>query len=387
MFKLSLPIQLLITLGFVIIFGTFLPTEIIQLCYSISLTFKECLGFLLPFIVFSFVGAGVLSFKKNAPFVIGILLTTVLISNATISLFAYTICKTILPVITHKVIIENLSTDVMIEPLWTMSLPRIIQSEHAMLFAIIIGCLLSFFSLPAAEQAIQRFKKSIEWIVNNLFIPILPLYVLGFLLEIQHKGVFLQLFQSYGKTFTLMFGLHVIAIFLIYFLASSFNLTKSITYIKNSIPSYLTAFGTMSSTAAIPVTTKSAEKNTNNPALASVATPILANVHLLGDAISTPILALTTLYLFTGTIPTLHAFLTFVVYFCLTMLAVSGVPGGGIIVMIPILKSIFGFNDAMVSIIATLYLLQDAFGTAANVMGDGALMIIINKILKQIGIK
>jgi len=359
----------------------------IEFFYSISLTFKECLGFLLPFIVFSFVGAGVLSFKKNAPAVIGILVSCVLLSNATISLFSYFVSTSILSSLTNKVVIEHLTNDISVIPLWIFTLPRIIKSEHAMLCAVGIGLLLTFINAPSIEQSILRFKQSIEWIVNNLFIPILPIYVLGFLLEIYHKGVFLQLFQSYGKTFTLIFGMHIVVIFLIYFLASQFHLQKAIQYIKNSIPSYLTAFGTMSSTAAIPVTIKCADKNTGNRPLANIATPILANVHLLGDSISTPVLALTTLFLFTGNIPSLTAFCTFIVYFCLTMLAVSGVPGGGIIVMIPILKSIFGFNDAMVSIITTLYLLQDAFGTAANVMGDGALMIIINKILKKCGIK
>ena len=385
--KVSLPIQLLLVLALVILFGTSLPLEAIQLFYSISLTFKECLGFLLPFIVFAFVSAGVLSFKKNAPIVLAILLTFVLVSNASVSLISYFICSSLLKSITNNVVIDHLTNNVQINPLWTIELPRLIKSEQAMLCAIAIGFFLSLFSYNKAERAIVRFKQTIEFIVNKLFIPILPLYVFGFLLEIQHKGVFLQLFESYGKTFSLIFTLHFIIIFMIYFLASNFYLPKALQYIKTAIPSYLTAFGTMSSTAAIPVTIASAEQNTNNKPLAQVATPVLANVHLLGDAISTPILALTTLYLFLGVIPSFVTFCTFVVYFCLTMLAVSGVPGGGIIVMIPILKSIFGFHDDMVSIITTLYLLQDAFGTAANVMGDGALMIIINKVLKRCGIK
>lgn len=385
--KISLPIQLLMVLGFVVCLGSWLPVEWVQFFFSISLTFKECLGFLLPLIVFSFVASGVLSFKKNAPVVIAILLGCVLTSNALVSFFSYFVCSTLLTNITNNVVIQHLTTDITVCPLWTFTLPRLIKSEHAMLCAITIGTALSFMPIPTIESTILSMKQWIEWIVNKLFIPILPIYILGFLLEIQHKGVFLQLFESYGKTFALIFALHLLIIFMIYLLASCFDIQKSLSYIKTAVPSYLTAFGTMSSTAAIPVTVKCAQKNTSNKPLAQVATPILANVHLLGDAISTPILALTTLYLFMGVIPSLAVFATFVFYFCLTMLAVSGVPGGGIIVMIPILKSIFGFNDAMISIITTLYLLQDAFGTAANVMGDGALMIIINKILKRCGIK
>lgn len=388
MLKVSLPAQLLIILGSVIFFGNMLTTSTIQLFYSISLTFKECLSFLLPFMVFAFISSGILAFKKRAPIVIGVLLTCILLSNSLVALFAYLVSTSLLCSITNGVVIDQLlTTQAPIDPLWLFSLPKIISSEKAMLSAVIVGMILSYINIPLAEQAIARFKKNIEWLLNSFFIPILPIYILGFLLEIHHKGVFLQLFQSYGKTFALIFVLHMITIFIIYFIASGFKIQKTLTYINNAIPSYLTAFGTMSSTATIPVTIQCAQKNINNGPLTQVATPILANVHLLGDAISTPILAIVTLYLFTGMIPSALTFCTFIMYFCLTMLAVSGVPGGGIIVMIPILTSILGFSDAMISIITTLYLLQDAIGTAANVMGDGALIIIVDKVLKKLGIQ
>lgn len=387
MFKFSLPIQLLCVLAFVIAFGCKLDPCTINFFYSLSLTFKECLGFLLPFIVFSFICSGILSFKRNAPAVIGILLSCVLLSNATISLIAYFTSTSIMKGITNGVIVQHLSTGNTMTPLWQFCLPRFITSEIAMLCALTVGILLSYFNNRAIENSIHKMKQTIEWIMNTIFIPVLPLYVLGFLLEIYYKGAFNQLFKSYGKTFALIFALHLIVIFLIYFVASFFKPQQALKYINNALPSYLTAFGTMSSTAAIPVTSNCAEINTGNKPLAQVATPILANVHLLGDSISTPVLALTTLFLFQGVIPSIAVFMKFTLYFCLTMLAVSGVPGGGIIVMIPILKSTFGFSDVMISIIATLYLLQDAFGTAANVMGDGALMIIVNKLLNKLGIR
>jgi Na+/H+-dicarboxylate symporter len=272
----------------------------------------------------------------------------------------------------------------LIHPFYEFSFPQLIRSEQAMLAAIAIGIGLSFIEFPQAKKAILSFKKIIETIVTQLFIPILPLYILGFLLSIKHQGIFGQLFHSYGKTFTLIICLQIFILFSIYFVASGFALKKALFYIKNALPSYVTAFGTMSSTATIPLTVKCAEKNGVAKPLASMATPILANVHLLGDAITTPILALVTLFLFTGTVPPITVYATFVGYFCVTMLAVSGIPGGGIIVMIPVLTTLLGFNDEMISIITTLYLLQDGLGTAGNVMGDGALMIIVNKVLKRL---
>jgi len=198
-----------------------------------------------------------------------------------------------------------------------------------------------------------------------------------------HEGNILNLFGSYGKAFILVLLIQACYLFIIYFIGSGFDLKKCLKAIKVAIPSYLTAFSSMSSTATIPVTIKSATKNTGDDKLPHMAVPILANVHLAGDSVTVPIFALVTISIFMGASPDFFTFLNFVFYFCLTMLAVSGVPGGGIIVMIPILKSILGFNPAMISIITALYLLQDSFGTACNVMGDGALTIIVNKVLKK----
>jgi len=384
--KISLPIQLSLVLILVTLFGNLIDPIIINFFYSISLLFKECLGFLIPFMVFSFIATGILSFKKNAPIVLTILLACIILSNSLVAFFAYFIGKLCLPLLAVTIDPTTLTETQSLVPLFSIKLPILIKSDMAMISAVITGIVLSFISAPKIEKTIFFLKNSIELIVNKLFIPILPLYVLGFLLEINHQGVFLQLFQTYGKTFALIAILQMIVLFLIYIFAAGFHIPKAIHYIKTAIPSYLTAFGTMSSTATIPVTVQCAEKNTGNPGLSAMATPILANIHLLGDAISTPILALVTLFIFQGTSPNPIIYSAFVGYFCINMLAVAGIPGGGIIVMIPILKTILGFDDMMISIITTLYFLQDGLGTAGNVMGDGALMIIVNKILKRLKI-
>jgi len=381
--KISLPFQLFLILIIVGCFGNLLNETTINYFYSISVIFKECLNFLLPFIVFSFITSGILSFKKNAPVVLGILLVCVLCSNAAVAFFSYFISKIFLPLLAVQIDPTVIIATECMQPIFSIKLPSLFSSFQAMLAAIICGISLSFYSISSVENSIKLLKSIIEIIINSLFIPILPLYVFGFLLEINHQGVFLQLFQTYGKTFALIIILQMIVLCSIYLIAAGCNIRQTIHYIKVAMPSYLTAFGTMSSTATIPVTVKTTEINTKNYALSAMATPILANIHLLGDAISTPILALVTLFVFTGCMPDPLVYTTFVIFFCVNMLAAAGVPGGGIFVMYPILINILGFNDLMISIITTLYILQDGIGTAGNVMGDGALMIIVNNILKR----
>jgi Na+/H+-dicarboxylate symporter len=169
-----------------------------------------------------------------------------------------------------------------------------------------------------------------------------------------------------------------------YVVASRFSLSRAVGHIVQAAPSYLTALGTMSSVAALPVSVVCAERNTGNKSIAQFAMPIFANVHLMGDAVCVPLFTFTTLALFTGGIPSLPLYLVFVGYLCVTMLAVSGIPGGGIIAMLPLLKGLFGFSPEMLSVMTALYLMQDGFGTAANVMGDGALVMILNRVYRQL---
>ncbi len=385
-YKVTLPAQLVLVIASVFLLGNYCNENIIRFFYTFSLFFKEILSFCLPFIIFSFVVKGILSFKKNAPLILAILISAIFISNSIIALLTYGVATLFVPYITQDMSTSSFVIGQSIEPYYQLVLPFSIKSEHALLLAIVVGIFLSLVHLPKVESVITRLKNSVEIFLNNYFIPLLPLYVFGFLLEVQYKGIFENLFIHYGKTFGIIFVTQTLFILAYYLVAACGSASRGFKYIRNAWPSYVTAFSTMSSTATIPVSINCAEKNMGNRPLAQIAMPIMANIHLLGDSVGTPLLALVTASLFLGHVPDLISYITFVSYFCTAMLAVSGIPGGGIIVMIPVLVSQFGFNQEMVSIVTTLYLLLDPFGTAANVMGDGALIIIVKRILQKLRI-
>jgi len=385
--KLSLPVQLIGVIVGVLLFGNLLPVWAVKGSYTFSVIFKELLGFILPFIIFSFVLTGILSFKKNAPLILAVVLGVICSSNAIVATITYWIARLVLPVVACKLDASQLVIDNQLIPYNSFSLPPLIKSEKALLLAVTLGIIFSIYRVLAFEKAMKKLKKWVEQFVCSIFIPLLPLYVLGFLLKINYEGTFGSLMSNYGATFVLIVAVQAVILLSYYWLASGFNISQAARYIQNALPSYLTAFSTMSGTATIPVTIQSAEKNISNIPLVHMAVPIMANVHLLGDCVATPLLALVTMMLFKGCVASFVTFIIFIGYFCMTMLAASGIPGGGIIVMIPILVSQLGFTPEMISIITTLYLLLDSFGTAANVMGDGASVIVVDKLLNKFGIE
>jgi len=383
----SLPVQLLLVIAGVLFFGNFIPHFVVELLYTFSFIFKEILGMTLPLIIFSFVLTGILSLKKNVPLVLLVLISTIFLSNVIVASVAYGIMYLVLPIISCAIDMQQfVSSGNVLEPLIQVTFPQLIPAEQALLLAIVLGLFLSIYRIKQVEKLVYTLKRAIELFLLYCFIPLLPIYVLGFLLKLHYEGMIVILMKHYSGAFFLIIFMQIIYLLLLYFIAAGFSFARTRKAIINALPSYLTAFGTMSSTVTVPVSVGAAVKNTGSQSLANIAMPIMANIHLLGDSIGTPILALVTMNLFFGYLPDVMSYFTFVLYFGISMFAVSGIPGGGILVVIPVLVSTLGFTPAMVSLITALYLLLDPFGTAANVMGDGALVILIHRLLRRLGL-
>jgi len=385
--KIPLPVQLFFIIGFILLFGAYIPETIARFFYTLTLYYKVFLMIFLPFMLFAFIFNGILAFRKGATVVLLVLLGSIFLSNIIVALVSYISARLILPSLVGSMVVQQQSLKATLEPLIPIVLDfGRINLENILILSIVLGIAFSFFSLPRFELVMYRFKEIVEKILKYGFIPLLPLYVFGFLLDIQHKGIFSELFRHYGKAFILIFAVQIIYLSFFYFAATGFSLRRCFCAMRNAFPAYLTAFSTMSSIVSLPISINAAEKNTGNRPLAEMSMPIMANLHFMGVATNMPILALATMMLFGGVVPGIGQYFIFVLYLCWTMIAISGVPGSGIWLMIPLLISQFGFSLEMISVIVALYLLIESFGSAANVFGDGALIIIVNKIIKKIGL-
>ena len=145
------------------------------------------------------------------------------------------------------------------------------------------------------------------------------------------------------------------------------------------IPAAVSGFSTMSSAASMPLTIIGAENSAKNKDLARSVIPATVNIHLIGDCFAIPILAYAVLKSFGMTEPSLLSYLTFSLYFVIAKFSVAAIPGGGILVMLPILEAYLGFNAEMMSLITALYVLFDPVITCANVLGNGAFAKLIDR--------
>jgi len=378
---LKLSLHLIGTLCAALLLGSFLPTSLQSTFYAISITLKEILLFVLPIVIFSCVFSCLLTLRggKAVGLMIG-LFTIVCVSNYFSTLIAYGVGSLgLINLDAFSTVTDTVNPIQELTPLWHFDFPKWISNDQALYLGFTFGSLFSFFPNPWAYRFSDIAKQYVTVFLEKVFVPVLPLFALGFILKMQHDGILGKIIQSYLPLIVVVLITYIVHLALLFAIAAGFNLQRWILYLKNVLPVGLVGFSTMSSMATLPVTLKAAEKNTNSDDIARIVIPATVNIHMVGVGIAIPLMAFCILAGFGYELPTFSAYCSFALYFVLAQFAVAAVPGGAILVMLPILETHLGFSGEMSALITALYILFDPFVTVTNVLGNSALVIMISK--------
>ena len=234
------------------------------------------------------------------------------------------------------------------------------------------------------QKIAHQLNQIITYFLQKVFLPLLPLYVFGFCLKLSYDNALFNLFEQFGKVFLLSMGLVIFYLFCLYLMGSGGDLKKTIGNITAMFPAGLMGFSTMSSAVTMPVTINCVEKTTQDRNFARLIIPSTANIHMLGDDLNLVVMSMALLSVFGMPWPEFSLLLPFVMAFSLAKLSCVGVPGASVLVILPVLQNYLGFSSEMISILTTIYILQESCGTAANVMGSGAFALIIQRILFRV---
>jgi Na+/H+-dicarboxylate symporter len=269
-----------------------------------------------------------------------------------------------------------------LSPLFSINIPKLLSNDVALLSGVIIG----FIGGILKNNCVSRISAALNAITKCFFkilIPVMPLFVIGTAFKLQHDGMLLVIWKNYLPTLIVFviagYGMVTLQLFYI----SGFKFSKLIMYVKNIIPAVVVGFGSASSAAALPLSVKGAENNSIDKKNASVIVPATVNVHLVGDCFFIPMIAIAIMLSFGRELPSLSQYLPFAISFVIAKFAVAAVPGGGILVMLPILQSYLGFSGEMLGLITALYILFDPITTACNVAGNGAMAVIFDRIISS----
>lgn len=356
-----------------------ISADTIRFFLTISVCLREMLIFILPFLLFSFIAVALSSIpKESMAFVFGLILI-VFISN-----FVNIIISSIFG---FYILSENpprdlINSGVKFLPFFEVNIPTIVSTSHALLAGVIVGFWNSYYSNKYITLTIKIIHSWVMLFMKKFFIPLLPLFVSGFLLKLFAEGKISGFMTNNSSIYIKVFVFFIVYLLLWLVVAASFKKYRIIEISKNVFPAIVTAFCTMSSAAALPLSLEAAKKNTKDKILADAVMPLTLNFHMVGDTIIIPILAMLVMLTFNHPLPSNYEIIMFGIFFVLNKFAGGGVPSGTIMVTIPVLRKYLGFDDSMTAFIIALYGIIDPIATAGNVAANNFFVIIFQKIRK-----
>ena len=387
--SLGLVPKLLIGIIAGILIGMFFPKILVQILVTIASIFSLFLKFVIPFIILSFVIAGIADLSQGAGKLLGITTAIAYGSTITAGMLAYFVSTTIFPTILGSELSSNIGDPGagMLSSLINIPLEPMFDVTGAIVFAFIMGIGISYVRTSGKGEvlyhAVMEFQVIVRKVLEVIIIPFLPVYIAGTFANIAYSGQVFSILGVLWKVFCTAIPLQLIYLCVMFCIAGAIGKKNPLQLIKNQIPAYLTAVGTQSSAATIPVNVSCAEKNGVSKQIREFVVPLCATIHLAGSITSLTCFAVALLYM-NGMDYSFSVYIPFLFILGIAMVAAPGAPGGAVMSALPFLPMIgIAVDGPLASLMIALYLTQDSFGTAANVSGDNAIAVVIDTINKK----
>ena len=378
--KNSLLLQIVIAIALGTYLGDILPLGISRIFSTFNAIFGNFLSFFIPLIIVGLIIPAIGNIGKEAGKLL--VLTTALAYGSTLlaGFSSYGVSISIFPQLLNTqstALVVN--TEKVLLPYFSIEIPPLFDVMSALILAFIIGICISKGPFTHLKGVFNEFQSIITTVIERIIIPCLPLFIFGVFLNMTYSGQVFAVLETFLKIIGVIFALHIVFLVFQYSVAGAVVKKNPFLLMKRMLPAYFTALGTQSSAATIPVTLESTLNNGVNPKIAGFVVPLCATIHLAGSTLKIVACAIALLLIQNTPIDPL-AMIGFIFMLGVTMIAAPGVPGGAIMAALGVLQSILGFNQEQQTLMIALYVAMDSFGTACNVMGDGAIALIVDKI-------
>lgn len=367
-----------------IVIGTYMPRELVQILVTASSLFSTFLKFVIPFIILGFVTAGIADLSSGAGKLLGATTIIAYVSTVIAGLLAFTLIKTLFPFFMDPSLASKIGDPEagMLPAIFSIPLKPMIDVTAAIVFAFMMGLGISALRKNNKGEVLYKiafdFQSIIQMVLAKAIIPLLPLYIAGTFANIAFAGQVMNILSVFWKVYIVVMSLHLIYVALQFTVAGMYAKKNPIEMMKNQIPAYLTAVGTQSSAAAIPVNVDCAEKNGISKQIREFVIPLCATIHLSGSIISIVSFSVAVLMM-NGMDSGINIVLPYIMMLGIAMVAAPGAPGGAVMSALPFFPMVgIPADGGLASLIIALHITQDSFGTAANISGDNAIAVAVD---------
>ncbi|MFR6281716.1 MAG: dicarboxylate/amino acid:cation symporter [Lacrimispora saccharolytica] len=373
----SLPFRLLLGVAAGILIGLYANEGLMNLVVTLNYIMGQFINFCVPLIIIGFIAPSITKLGSNASRMLGIALLAAYASSLGAALFSMAAGFAIIPGLSINPNVEGLKE--LPEVVFQLSIPPVMEVMSALVFSVLIGLAATWTKAGTITSVLDEFQKIVLDIVKKIIIPLLPFYIAMTFCSLAYEGSITKQFPVFVQVILIVMVGHYIWLALLYGLAGLYTGKNPLNVLRNYGPAYITAVGTMSSAATLAVALECAKKSepTLRDDMVDFGIPLFANIHLCGSVLTEVFFVMVVSKILYGAIPDLPTMVLFCVLLGVFAVGAPGVPGGTVMASLGLITGVLGFDEMGTALMLTIFALQDSFGTACNVTGDGALTLIL----------
>lgn len=382
----SLPVKLLIGIVIGIIFGQIFPENVMSVVVPLKNILGQVINFVVPLIVIGFIAPSITKLGNNASRMLGVALMVAYTSSVLAALLSMGAGYAIIPNLPVVSEIEGLKE--LPEDVFGLTIPQIMNVMSALAFSILIGLAAIWTKAKTIITILDEFQNIVLAIVSKIIIPILPVFIAFTFTCLSYDGTITKQLPVFVSAVVIVMIGHYIWLTVLYVAAGVYSGKNPIEVVKHYGPAYITAVGTMSSAATLAVALRCARKSkVLREDMVDFGVPLFANIHLCGSVLTEVFFCMIVSKVLYGTLPDIQTLVLFCVLLAIFAIGAPGVPGGTVMASLGLITGVLGFGDDGTALMLAIFALQDSFGTACNVTGDGALTLFLTGYAEKHGIE
>ena len=382
----NLPLRLLIGVAAGVILGLLIPQEsalpfagtVVNLIGTAKYILGQIINFCVPLIIIGFIAPSITKLGSNATRLLGVAILIAYASSVLAALMSMGAGYAIIP---HLNIPAAAEEGASLPVPFELAVPQIMPVMSALVFSVLIGLAAVWTRAKITTAVLEEFQRIVLDIVQRVIIPILPFFIAATFYQLGWNGSITKQLPVFLIAILIVMAGHYIWMAILYGAAGAYSARSPIEVVRHYGPAYLTAVGTMSSAATLAVALQCAHKSpVLRKDMADFGIPLFANIHLCGSVLTEVFFCMIVSQVLYNSLPNPDTMILFCVLLAVFAIGAPGVPGGTVMASMGLIVgagSILGFDETGRGLMLAIFALQDSFGTACNVTGDGALTLIL----------
>ena len=372
----SLPVRLLIGVVLGMVIGLFANEAVMNVVVTIKYILGQVITFCVPLIIIGFIAPSITKMGNNASKMLGVALVIAYTSSIGAALMAMGAGYGLIPHLSIQSEVEGLKE--LPNVVFQLDILQIMPVMSALVFSIMLGLAAAWTKARYTTAILDEFQKIVLKIVTKFIIPILPFFIASTFCGLAYEGTITKQLPVFLKVIVIVMAGHYIWLALLYGIAGAYSGKNPLEVLKYYGPAYLTAVGTMSSAATLAVALEGARKSkVLRKDMVNFGIPLFANIHLCGSVLTEVFFVMTVSKILYGELPSVGMMVLFCMLLGVFAIGAPGVPGGTVMASLGLITGVLLFDETGTALMLTIFALQDSFGTACNVTGDGALTLFL----------